>query len=206
MAVPGSSNMPHCMWIDANGDQPTTGFQVNWLDMLQSNSDKKDGDKTAKDICGTPSFKTYTDKDPRSVNLWGPDHRQRRSYPPALSGRGGGNVMTASSPPKPPRVGGGKNSTRTFGQKYDNVLIIDDKNHHVAETLCESKTSAGPDFVNPQKGTFCDMKTKTVYPLCNGGAGVPASNATVAAREDKAAGACFDFEAKMLSEFIFLPL
>lgn len=27
VVVPGTDYMPHCMWIDANGDQPTTGFQ-----------------------------------------------------------------------------------------------------------------------------------------------------------------------------------
>lgn len=25
--IPGTNYMPKCMWIDANGDQPTTGFQ-----------------------------------------------------------------------------------------------------------------------------------------------------------------------------------
>lgn len=27
VVIPGTGYMPDCMWIDANGDQPTTGFQ-----------------------------------------------------------------------------------------------------------------------------------------------------------------------------------
>lgn len=27
VVIPGTNYMPKCMWIDANGDQPTTGFQ-----------------------------------------------------------------------------------------------------------------------------------------------------------------------------------
>lgn len=37
---------------------------------------------------------------------------------------------------------------------------------HSALKLCESDTSYGPDFVSLSEGIFCDMATKTHWPLC----------------------------------------
>lgn len=37
---------------------------------------------------------------------------------------------------------------------------------HTATKLCESATSSGPDFVSYEEGKFCDMDTRTVWPLC----------------------------------------
>lgn len=39
---------------------------------------------------------------------------------------------------------------------------------HSAKELCESGTSAGPDFVSTVEGLFCDMAEKEVWPLCLG--------------------------------------
>lgn len=38
---------------------------------------------------------------------------------------------------------------------------------HSALKLCESDTSYGPDFVSLSEGIFCDMATKTHWPLCS---------------------------------------
>lgn len=38
---------------------------------------------------------------------------------------------------------------------------------HSAVKLCESDTSYGPDFVSLSEGIFCDMATKTPWPLCS---------------------------------------
>lgn len=46
------------------------------------------------------------------------------------------------------------------------MLVVDDLDSHDAHTLCESRSSAGPSFLNPKKGFFCDMETKKVYPVC----------------------------------------
>lgn len=53
-----------------------------------------------------------------------------------------------------------------FEQKWGDILVVDDLSSHTAHTLCESSTSAGPSFVNVDDGYFCDMQTKTVYPVC----------------------------------------
>ena len=37
---------------------------------------------------------------------------------------------------------------------------------HTATGLCESETSRGPDFVSLVEGKFCDMETKTLWPVC----------------------------------------
>lgn len=37
---------------------------------------------------------------------------------------------------------------------------------HTATSLCESETSRGPDFVSLTEGKFCDMETKTLWPIC----------------------------------------
>lgn len=46
------------------------------------------------------------------------------------------------------------------------MLVINDLESQRAHTLCESSSSAGPNFLNPKDGFFCDMQTKTVYPVC----------------------------------------
>ncbi|KAK0513983.1 hypothetical protein JMJ35_003705 [Cladonia borealis] len=38
---------------------------------------------------------------------------------------------------------------------------------HSAVKLCDSDTSYGPDFVSLSEGIFCDMATKTPWPLCS---------------------------------------
>lgn len=53
-------------------------------------------------------------------------------------------------------------------QKSTNVLVVDDLPEHTAVALCASETSNGPDLLNPDGG-FCEMKIKTLCPLCKSG-------------------------------------
>ena len=50
-------------------------------------------------------------------------------------------------------------------------LISSPRDDHAASKLCESETSHGPDFVSHSEGVFCDMGTKTQWPLCAEGDG-----------------------------------
>lgn len=43
---------------------------------------------------------------------------------------------------------------------------------HSALELCASETSHSPDFVSFYEGVFCDMGTKSPWPLCLGSVGV----------------------------------
>jgi hypothetical protein len=47
-------------------------------------------------------------------------------------------------------------------------LIVSSSHHHSAVEICESPSSRGSDFVSTVEGLFCDMATKTLYPLCGG--------------------------------------
>ena len=54
---------------------------------------------------------------------------------------------------------------------FDGKLILSNSTHHSAKRLCESPTSAGPDFVSLAERSFCDMSVKKLWPFCGGGAG-----------------------------------
>lgn len=53
-----------------------------------------------------------------------------------------------------------------FEQQWRDKVVVDDVSSHNARALCESDTSAGPSFVNPEDGYFCDMRTKKIHPVC----------------------------------------
>ena len=49
----------------------------------------------------------------------------------------------------------------------NSTIIASTDPSHSAAKLCESDTSYGPDFVSLSEGIFCDMATKTPWPLCS---------------------------------------
>ena len=74
------------------------------------------------------------------------------------------------------------NSTSDGSINQPGHIIISDYKAHSASEVCRSETSCGPSFVSTLDGTYCDMSTKTSYPLCS---------ATVTT-------GCFDLDAKEL--------
>jgi len=74
------------------------------------------------------------------------------------------------------------NSTTDGSINMPGHVIISDYMAHLASEVCESETSRGPSFVSTQEGVYCDMSTKTSYPLCS---------ATVT-------NGCFDLDTKEL--------
>lgn len=54
----------------------------------------------------------------------------------------------------------------------DTRLVISGNTSQSASDLCAHDSSLGPDFFNVAEGQFCQMSTKTLYPVCNGDAGV----------------------------------
>ncbi|POS71966.1 hypothetical protein DHEL01_v209640 [Diaporthe helianthi] len=164
---------PNCMWIDQDGNQPATGFQVNWLDMKPLEQDNRVG-KKAYDMCHSPSFEIYQHWDPAHIIIHKGDASEaaeiQRSEPKASRKRTKNRRSVTEA-----KV--------AFESKYSNMLVIDDLPSHTASSLCQSATSAGPNFVNPEHGYFCDMKTKTIHPVCSG-AHSPRQNSTL----------CFDME------------
>lgn len=53
-----------------------------------------------------------------------------------------------------------------FEEQWRDKVVVDDIPSHTAHALCEAAGSAGPSFVNPEDGYFCDMETKEIYPVC----------------------------------------
>lgn len=77
--------------------------------------------------------------------------------------------------------------TSTKGKMDDSInrsghVVISDYKAHSAKEVCDSQTSRGPSFVSTQDGLYCDMSTKTAYPVCS----------------DTVTTACFDIEHKHL--------
>lgn len=76
-------------------------------------------------------------------------------------------------------------SKRSLAQRQeamsDEVVISSRPGNDVFD-LCGSETSLGPDYVSLAEGMFCDMSTKTLWPLCG----------------DLLAKGCFDVEEKKM--------
>ncbi|RMX83926.1 hypothetical protein D0869_04945 [Hortaea werneckii] len=47
-------------------------------------------------------------------------------------------------------------------------LIQSDLPEHSASRVCDSDSSWGPSFISTGEGTFCDMSSKILYPVCGG--------------------------------------
>lgn len=54
-------------------------------------------------------------------------------------------------------------------RRSDDRLVVSSLPGQRASDLCESVISWGPDFVSLSEGTYCNMKTHEVLPLCQEG-------------------------------------
>ncbi|KAF7556137.1 hypothetical protein G7Z17_g1655 [Cylindrodendrum hubeiense] len=167
--VQGTSYKPNCMWIDANGDQPQTGFQVHWPEFVLEDGDAVDPEGTKRDyLCnsGAP-FTTYTTPDPDTITFWTINNKRdetakstaksRRQSSWIPRGRGSHGVVARNE----------SSSDPSSSDRFANHLVLDDDPEHTTATLCESRSSVGPDFVNQAEGQFCRMSDKTVWPICS---------------------------------------
>ncbi|KAL4963715.1 uncharacterized protein BDV14DRAFT_201684 [Aspergillus stella-maris] len=140
-----NSYQPKCFWVDGDGDQPNTGFQVRWprygADMFD------EGNTDPQSICNDIDFGLRTESDPSVVNFW-VDAKKRD-----LNSR---------------RTRARVNRKRAAWTATE--LVVSDSQHHSATKLCQSETSMGPDFVHHGENLFCDMENKIPYPICGGGA------------------------------------
>ncbi|KAL2870153.1 uncharacterized protein BJX67DRAFT_370502 [Aspergillus lucknowensis] len=144
------SYQPRCFWIDANGDQPQTGFQVHWPAYSSTAFDEGNTDPTK--FCNDIDFGLRTEGDPSTINFW----------------------TSAKSKSKARRSEKNERRVRArrSGQRVSwaaEQLVISDSVHHSARRLCDSETSMGPDFAHTGERRFCDMGAKVLYPFCGGG-------------------------------------
>ncbi|KAL4916770.1 hypothetical protein BDW62DRAFT_211739 [Aspergillus aurantiobrunneus] len=137
------SYQPKCFWIDADGDQPNTGFQVRWPRYASTEFDEGNTDPAS--MCNDIDFGLRTEEDPDNINFWTKkrdlNHRRMRA----------------------------RRNTRIPWAAQQ--LVISESKHHSATKLCESESSMGPDFVHVGENFFCDMENKIKYPLCGGHGG-----------------------------------
>lgn len=111
---------PTCFWIDKNGDQPQTGFQVRWPSFSPSNFDPDH--KNPQRFCNGVDFGLRKEHDPNGIRYWTGGHKARRDDPKTR----------------------GQQPQRASWAK-DQLVVSDHAGHSVKE-LCGSDTSMGPDF------------------------------------------------------------
>ncbi|KAL5051255.1 hypothetical protein BDW71DRAFT_170673 [Aspergillus fruticulosus] len=140
-----NSYQPKCFWIDGNGDQPNTGFQVRWPRYSSDQFDE--GNTDPANICNDIDFGLRTEQDPSSINYWVKGKKRD------LTSR----RMRARRDVRVPWT--------------ESELVISESKYHSAAKLCGSESSMGPDFVHVEENLFCDMGAKKAYPLC-GSSGV----------------------------------
>lgn len=78
--------------------------------------------------------------------------------------------------------------TRKNRPGKNEVIIAPLRKYGSAVQLCESWNSVGPDYANVEEGLFCEIETKTLYPICGSIAG-----------GDDGKSMCFDVERKSLA-------
>ncbi|KAK3897163.1 hypothetical protein C8A05DRAFT_48112 [Staphylotrichum tortipilum] len=175
--VKGTDYKPNCLWIDGNGDQPQTGFQIHFPEFVTRSEDPNP--TAAGDInyyCNAgPPFKLYTDREPRGITYWVLNSRRglpRRGTTQAATATSHGparrdltttntptNLTTATTAPPP-------------GSRFDNLLVLSAEASHSASQLCGSASSAGPDFAHAGEKLFCRMSDKSLWPFCDVASGV----------------------------------
>lgn len=136
------------MWIDANGDQPHTGFQIHWPSWApetppeqRAPEDQKGTSLTEDQLCFSgPPFQLKTEPDPRGIIFAPKQH---------LTGRRGRTRRNADRIGETTESKNNRTITRQNKQDrpwYRDQLIVDNNPARSAKKLCNSDTSAGPDF------------------------------------------------------------
>ncbi|KAK1834384.1 hypothetical protein QBC39DRAFT_301213 [Podospora conica] len=167
----GMSRQPFCMWIDANGDMPHTGFQIHWPDFaptvppsLRAPEDTTGTPLTPDDLCNSgPPFELRTDSDPKDVLIALP--RNQRSKRRQQAGQ---RVELPAEARIRRRAANSTASGERGAPWYRQQLVVDYSLERSARMLCESKSSQGPDFASYSERLFCRMSDKTLWKFCGG--------------------------------------
>ncbi|KAH8690713.1 hypothetical protein BGW36DRAFT_306760 [Talaromyces proteolyticus] len=137
-----SQYQPDCFWIDANGDQPNTGFQVRWPSYagVKFNESSKDPGK----FCNGIDFGLRTEKDPSSITYYtNPTKRETPSTPKRVSWAASRLVVSDSASHSAKRL---CESETSMGPDFA----------HIDEQLfCDMGTKTLYSFCNNGKKTDC---------------------------------------------------
>ncbi|KAH6888517.1 hypothetical protein B0T10DRAFT_606890 [Thelonectria olida] len=163
--VSGTQAQPKCMWIDKNGDQPQTGFQLHFPEWVTEQPGVLPEGKDINYFCNAgPPFKIRTDKDPNDITYWVLNKRDEDNNKRSDTAQSYGPTK---GPTFPRRHLNARNQTMSMNARFVEQLVMDNSTEHVTAELCESENSAGPDFVNLADGQFCRMSDKTLWPICD---------------------------------------
>ena len=143
-----SDHQPDCFWIDGNGDQPKTGFQVRWPAF--SGQDWDDSNTDPQSFCNGIDFGLRDEPDPNTITY----------------ATKGATKEATSEKHKRRAAAAAASALRRRNAWVAEELVVSDSKSHSAQRLCESESSMGPDFVHTEEGLFCDMATKTLYEFC----------------------------------------
>ncbi|KAI8623022.1 hypothetical protein F5Y19DRAFT_493694 [Xylariaceae sp. FL1651] len=175
--ISGTNYQPDCFWIDGNGDQPQTGFQIHWPEF--SNRSYNDipptpaaQEKKIDYLCTAgPPFKMHSqpNRKPKSIVYWnlaGNDTRNSLTLP-AIATSYAPLERTESDLPDPRRRRQRKGPS--VAHMISTSLVVDDNDQHSAGGLCNDANSYGPDFLDNARSVFCRMSDKKVFPVCGSG-------------------------------------
>ncbi|TLS23577.1 uncharacterized protein PpBr36_06449 [Pyricularia pennisetigena] len=152
--VQSSGYKPKCMWIDSDGNQPQTGFQVHFPEFRSDTSTIPQG-KDVKKLCNSKApFQYFTTAGPQTIDYWNAD----------------GKTTSQSTVPGKRVVndGGSQKNRRAAAAAAPSAIVITNGTDHSVKELCDSKTSSGPDLLNLSEKSFCRMSDKKIFPQCGG--------------------------------------
>ncbi|KAF2195023.1 hypothetical protein K469DRAFT_743711 [Zopfia rhizophila CBS 207.26] len=140
---------PLCTWLDRDHSEPN--FEVGAIQLhMSSFSEVRKSDIPSKEkLCNAPITIAHYDAgrdDSILPKFWRSNTKLKRtSRSSRRSDRG------SRSPGDSP---------------FNGTLIASYHAQHNATALCANPMSWGPDFVSLDEGIFCDMTTRTTWPLC----------------------------------------
>ncbi|KAI1453698.1 hypothetical protein F4805DRAFT_442525 [Annulohypoxylon moriforme] len=188
--------MPKCVWLDGDHTNKINAKSMSWHinDMVPSHDKIKMYNSNTDYLCkSTPRFSFWGDLLPDSSIpffkprlQYNPDSQSggqgadvdpkraidKKTYDKSVQMYKGGSAKreperAATRPDVRPR-----NLKRVGYNHNPSHLIISDKNPHSARELCDHPNSYGYDLASTAEGGYCDMETKTFYPLCDPSKGV----------------------------------
>ncbi|KAL6714230.1 hypothetical protein ACLMJK_007653 [Lecanora helva] len=138
--VSKDGHKPACTWLDSDHTNglKAQGMQIHMQDFTDVSMNVSSLDPNH--FCTYPAMVFQDHPDPHQNSLW----------------QSGDMKLRARSDIK----------KRT--PAMESHIIGSQDASHSAIALCESPTSWSPDFVSFSEGVFCDMGTKTPWPLCSG--------------------------------------
>ena len=160
---------PKCVWLDKNHSKGLryAGLGLHMPDFSSSEQGRAEEYQNDLDtLCkSTPRMKFYPTmpddglppffKPPLATNADGSDKDPNRVKDKASS-----RVRRFED------VGRTELQKRSDSNSQPGHLIISGHEGHSGTELCGSEGSYGPDFVSTVDNTYCDMSTKTSWPLC----------------------------------------